>query len=300
MKKLMYFSPVPPRFMLCACMLAMMTVASASAADLQQVKVLGERVNLRTRAQQSAEVAGQVNAGDELTAVSMSADWVEVVAPDFVDAWVASEFVVEGTVVVNTLNARSGAGINHSVIGAYKKGDKVERRGSFGEWIKVPPPGDARLFVSRSLVEPVMPPAEPASAAPMPAEIEMDARPEPGIPATGEEMARTPFTPITDVPVAPQAPADLKLIPLDGQGRVVQREGLLKRTPGIFSKPPGSHRLVRRDGNKLTTVAYLRGNVSQLNSLLDQELLIRGEEYWAEDIKPPVMVIHSIEKRALY
>lgn len=95
-------------------------------------------------------------------------------------------------------------------------------------------------------------------------------------------------------------PTDLRLIPLDGQGRVVRREGLLKRSPGIFSRPPGAHRLVKREGNRLITLAYVRGDTARLNALLDRHLIIEGREYWVEQVKVPVVVVDAIEQRVFH
>jgi hypothetical protein len=99
---------------------------------------------------------------------------------------------------------------------------------------------------------------------------------------------------------AATVPTDLPLLPLSGQGRVVQREGQLKRSPSLFSRPPGPYRLVKRDGNKIITTAYLRGNSKQLDALLDAHLIVQGREYWVENQRLPLLVIDAIEKRAFW
>lgn len=264
------------------------------AADGLQARVKGERVNLRAQPEAEAEVVAQVTDGVILPVQSTTDEWVEVVPPVDVDLWIASEFVTDDTVLVQKLNARSGASINHSIVGSFTRGEKVVRRGSFGEWLRVAPPANARLWIHRSYVEIVNPavPVPPPAAAP--ALVEPAAAPDAG----GEAPVETPVLGVHDEPLPVLPPADVRLIPLDGQGREVQREGLLKRSPTLFLKAPGSHRLVRREGNTLVTVAYLRGNENQLNSLLDRQLLIRGREYWTEEVKAPLIVIESIEKRS--
>lgn len=269
-----------------------------------RVKVNADRVNLRAKPDQQSETVGQVQAGTLLEVKSMGDEWVEVVPPETVDFWVHQEFVSEDTVIANKLNARSGAGINYSVSGTFVRGDKIQRRGVFGEWIKVAAPADARLWVSRLLVDvpsdlppPVAAPAIEA-VEPAPEALAMPAGAEaPDVPMQEEAPV---LVQIEDVVPEPVAPAGVKLMQVDGQGKMVQREGLLKRAPALMFNAPGAHRLVKREGNNVITTAYLRGNTSQLNSLLDQQLLIRGREYWVEGAKVPLIVIEAIEKRSFY
>jgi hypothetical protein len=282
----------------------------------QIARVLADRVNLRARPVTSSEVVGQVSEGETLEVVSIDEQWAEVVPPPRIDTWVASEFVVDGQVIVSKLNARSGAGINYNVIGTFAKNDRVTRRGSFGEWLKVAPPADARLYISSEFLDLAAPgaPVEPAALvppapapaietrAPVQAARADDATAVPPPPVRGFEEAPAPDAAMVEVENEgePVPPSDLRLIPLDGQGRMVQREGLLKKTPLLFFNPPGTHRLVKREGNKIITTAYLRGNREQLDALVDHYLLISGNEYWTEDVKQPLIVIRAIEKRSFY
>lgn len=294
---------------------ALVLVAMSIAAQAGQIaRVLTDRVNLRARPVTSSEVVGQVSSGETLELITVDDQWAEVVPPARVDAWVAGEFVVDGQVIVSKLNARSGAGINYNVIGTFAKNDRVTPRGSFGEWLKVAPPGDARLYVSREFIQVVdprtaaspavlSPPAPVAAIAAGPATplAHADVQPVIAAPPLVQGFEDAPAVAAVheeDVPVVP--PADLRLIPLDGQGRMVQREGLLKKTPLLFFNPPGTHRLVKREGNKIITTAYLRGNQPQLDALVDHYLLISGNEYWTEDVKQPLIVIRAIEKRSFY
>lgn len=270
-------------------------------------RITSDNVNLRARPDLRSETVGQLNADDEVKVRSRQEGWVEIVPPDSVDFWVHRDFIVDDTVVVSKLNARSGASVNYNVVGSFSKNDTVQRRGSFGEWIKVAAPSDASLWISSDYVESILPPAPvpTPSAAPPHAELPMPEEDDP------EEIGLIPVvepleTPVDEPVIEPglvepsPAPADLDLIPLDGQGMVIHRAGLLKRSPMLVFNAPGSHRLVRRDGNRIVTTAYLRGNAWQLDELLDHELVIHGREYWVEDIKVPVVVIESIEKRSFY
>ena len=293
----------------CIRLLTLLVIFSATASAQITARVKTDRVNLRAKANLESETVTQVAADQMLTVRSVEDTWVQVVPPSSTDFWVHKEFVSEDTVLVNRLNARSGAGINYHVVGSFSKGDKVERRGSFGEWLKVGAPDDASLWVSRDLVEildpnAVVPPPETAPAALGPADAEalgpITEMAEPAVAPQlfDDQSARS----ANMIPSAspPSAPTDLNIIPLDGQGRETVREGQLKRSPSLFFKAPGSHRLVRREGNKIITTAYLRGNVNQLEGLLGEYLVIRGKEYWVEKIRVPVIVIEAIEKRSFY
>jgi len=274
-------------------------IAPAYANTQIHARVKGDRVNLRAKSDMNSETVGQVAAGTLLKVLSIEGDWVQVVPPEATDFWVHKEFIENDTVLVNRLNVRSGAGINYSVVGSYNRGEKVVRRGSFGEWVKVAPPADASLWVSASLLDLVYP------AAPVPPPIAAPAARSASIKSDAAVVTPTD----TDNRVAigtgrippatpPTPPADLNLVPLDGQGRIIQKEGQLKRSPVLLFNAPGSHRLVVRDGKRLITTAYVRGNTKQLDSLLDEYLIVQGREYWVEKGRVPVIVIDSIEKRS--
>lgn len=272
-------------------------------------RVTSDRVNLRAKPDTESETVVQVATDDRLGVRGVEEAWVQVVPPPTTDVWVHKDFLKEDRVVVNRLNARSGAGINYTVVGHFSEGEQIERRGSFGEWVKVAPPANASLWVSRELVEliypaPDLPPPEIAPAAQDFLQLESTTAPlassEPVVTPSDfvDNPVRSPNEIVSASP--PAAPTDLNIIPLDGQGRETVREGQLKRSPSFLFKAPGSHRLVRRDGNKLITTAYLRGNVNQLEGLLNEYLVIRGKEYWIEKTRVPVIVIEAIEKRSFY
>ncbi|HMO51402.1 MAG TPA: SH3 domain-containing protein [Kiritimatiellia bacterium] len=302
------------RYALWGLCIGWLAVWSAEADTQILARVNADRVNLRARPDQQSETVSQVGIGDALAVRSIQDAWIEIVPPESVDFWVHREFIVDDIVVVNRLNVRSGAGINYNVVGSYSRGETIKRRGSFGEWLKVSAPSDASLWVSRDLVELIYPPVpapapEAAPPVPPPAMEGVAASslaPPPPESALAPDEAEEPAPAfVFDVPAEPvrpsiPPPSDLRLIPLDGQGREVQREGLLKRSPTLLFNAPGSHRLVKREGNKLITTAYLRGNAAQLNALIDRHLLIRGREYWVEDVKAPVIVIETIEKRTFF
>lgn len=281
----------------------------AQNADTLYARIKADRVNLRAKPDATGEVVAQATLDERLRVQEAQAEWVSVWPPDRVDLWVHRDFVKDGLSVGEKINVRAGAGINFSVVGQYQRGERVEVRGQFGEWLKVGP-SNAVLWVNRELVdlmypaqamEPAPAPvvAAPVPAAPMPAiteAVDVDSGLGPVIP--GSEVARTTPPPLVAAPVlAPgaEAPRDLKLVPLEGQGRLVQQEGELKPAPFIFGRP-SKYRMTRREGNQLKTICYVRGNSKQLSSLLNERLIVHGREYWVQGVRQPVLVLERIER----
>jgi len=273
-----------------------------------KMKVVGQRVNLRAKSDLQSEVVGQVADGEYLVAKSFQDDWVEVAAPDSVDLWVHREFIKDNQVMAPKLYVRGGPGINYSVVGTLVRGDTIIPRGDFGEWIKVVPPAECSLWVNRSYVQVLQPEKSRPVAAQKTVPEASVKQAEQAVPQAME--APDIYTPpvVAVVPAAPvvesapqqpatNAPADLALIPLAGQGRVVQREGIL-RLSGLVWGRPSRFRLVRYEGNRIEMICYVRGNSGQMNSLLGQRLLIRGREYWVQGVKHPVVIPDEIIPRA--
>lgn len=273
-----------------------------------KVKVIGQRVNLRAKADPQAEVVGQFSDGEFLNARSFQDEWVEVVPPDSVDLWVHREFIKDNQVMAPKLYVRSGPGINYTVVGTLLRGDTITPKGDFGEWIKVVPPAVCSLWVNRTYVQVL----QPEKAKQFPAQKSPSDQPAKADGQVAEEAPEAPdiYTPpiVAVAPKAPSAepvqqqvvtnhPSDLALIPLAGQGRVVQRDGIL-RLSGLVWGRPSRFRLVRYEGSRIEMICYVRGNSSQMNALLGQRLLIRGREYWVQGVKYPVVLPDEIIPRA--
>lgn len=280
---------------ICIRLAILLAITNASAE--QAVRVRTDRVNLRARPDMSAEVVVQSPAGTILQVLSDQGEWLEVAAPDFADVWAYREFVKDGVVTVNRLNLRAGPGINFSVVGVVTSGQSLAVRGQFGEWLKVAPTNVA-LWVRRELTEPV--PASPAPAPPpvMPPAAS-DASDRQSATETAGRETSLPVKPLAPAPVAivPAVPSDLKLVPLEGQGRAARYEGELRQTPFQLFRP-SDFRLVRREGVQIITLCYVRGNYAQLKSLLNERLILYGREYWVQGVRRPVLVLERIERPA--
>lgn len=298
--------------------LAAAFLAQAQETEELMARIKSDRVNLRAKPDGAGEVVAQATLDERLRVLAVEPEWVRVSPPDRVDLWIHKDFVKDGLSVGEKVNVRAGAGINFSVVGHYTRGERVEVRGQFGEWLKVAP-SNAAVWVSREFVDLLYPArvVEPAPAPLVDAPAPQPAQPLPAGPVEpmNGEPALGPVTPIlastpggqpappTPVVVPPgvvsdvDAPRDLKLVPLEGQGRLVQYEGDLKPAPFMFGRP-SKFRITRRTANQLHTICFVRGNTRQLESLLNQRLIVRGREYWVQGVRQPVLVLERIERPA--
>lgn len=302
-------------------------LSAASLADDPIIaRVKGERVNLRGRADANGEVVGQATAGQELKVLQPGDLWVAVAPPDGIRCWIHKDFVQEGKVAVKELIVRAGASINYPKIGSLFRGDSVTARETFGDWLCIPPPTNAIVWIHRELIDlpgaaaattgtpvaVVLPPAPeaaithaPSPDTPVPKILPTHpeggffSRSTPTPPTAHEEVVMPPPVKKPDA-LAPSAAdtnalAGLNLVPLPGQGNVVEHEGFVKSSPYAFA--PGRYRLATRKGNQLETICFLRGNSAQLQSLTDQYFLMQGREYWVQGVREPVLIIERIERR---
>lgn len=261
----------------------------------EEVRVIGSRVNLRARPDTHAEVIGQVERGDRLFAKSTTDQWVEVTPPVETEFWVHGDFVEGNVVVGSRLNVRAGPSVNFAVVALLERGDEIESIGEFNDWLSIRPPPGASVWISRDYVEAVAP--EPTekdmsadiSAAPSEEWGEPTIVADPAEVADPDPVEPQPVpSPVIERP-APEPPSDLALIPLEGQGEAIQVEGVLRPAGFVFGRP-SRYRLTHQRGNTIETIAYIRGNQTQLQSLLGHELRIDGHRYWVQGARHPVIV----------
>ena len=110
-----------------------------------------DRVNLRAKPEPSAEVVAQAAMDETLQVLEVQEKWVQVVPPERVDLWIHRDFVKDGLSVAEKVNVRAGAGINFSVVGQYTRGERIEVRGQFGEWLKVAPSNSSLCHIFGSV-----------------------------------------------------------------------------------------------------------------------------------------------------
>lgn len=298
------------------------------------VRVTADNVNLRAKPQLAAEVVAQAAYDDRLVAYEIGAEWVEVAAPPTVDLWVMKQYVQtpQNTIGANRVNLRAGPSINYNVVATLALGDQVEPRGEeMQDWLKVAPPPSAHVWISREYVEilsgdgaavaqPAAPaesaetradkPATPASEEPKTAEKgskkrKSKAQTAPGVlPAAAAPSESTVPTPIVspsvpdsqtsarEIPVP--APANLKLIPLPGQGQLSEFAGELRAAP-LINEAPTRYRVVRWEDNRWQILCHVYGEAAKFRSLQDQRVTVKGRVYWIQGAAAPVLVPDQIQ-----
>ena len=238
------------------------------------------------------------------------------------------------TVGANRVNVRAGPGINYNVVCTLELGETVAPRGEeIAEWLKIAPPASARLWISREYVEILSESAPEAAATGKSAKIDAQkaekaekeakidekeakkaekaekkakkrksgAQDEPAAPVAAVEMATpivAPSVPETDVvvrdiPVPP--PADLKLIPLEGQGRLVEVSGELRAAP-LINEAPTRYRVVRWLDNRWQILCHVYGEASKFRSLQGKPVLVKGRQYWIQGAAAPVLVPDQVQE----
>ena len=310
---------------------ALIAAASTMLSAQTPVRVTADNVNLRAKALLTSEVVVQARYDERLSAYEIGEEWVEVAAPAAADLWVTKSFVQmpANTIGANRVNVRAGPGINYNVVCTLALGDVVEPRGEeVAEWLKIAPPASARLWVSREYVE-ILSGDAPAVAAAEPAESTANVAESPAKTGSDEpkkaakkrkskakdpeaEAPEVPAMPPADLPtpiVAPSvpekdvalreipvpAPADLKLIPLEGQGRLTEVEGELRAAPLINEAPP-RYRVVRWQDNRGQILCHVYGEASKFRSLQDKRVALKGRQYWIQGAAAPVLVPDQVQK----
>lgn len=310
---------------------ALLAAASTMLSAQTPVRVTADNVNLRAKALLTSEVVVQARYDERLSAFEIGEEWVEVAAPAAADLWVTKSFVQmpANTIGANRVNVRAGPGINYNVVCTFALGDVVEPRGEeVAEWLKIAPPASARLWISREYVE-ILSGDAPAVAAAEPAESTANVAESPAKTGSDEpkkaakkrkskakdqeaEAPEVPAMPPADLPtpiVAPSvpekdvalreipvpAPADLKLIPLEGQGRLTEVEGELRAAP-LINEAPTRYRVVRWQDNRWQILCHVYGEASKFRSLQDKRVALKGRQYWIQGAAAPVLVPDQVQE----
>ncbi|MEG0351912.1 MAG: family 10 glycosylhydrolase [Cellulosilyticaceae bacterium] len=109
-----------------------------------------ETLNVRSGARADRPVITKIGKGTRVAILDTLSGWYKVKLPDNQIGWVSAEYIKVdktstitqptskvGTVTIDGLNVRSGAGINNSVVTKVNKGTKVTLLETKGDWYKV-------------------------------------------------------------------------------------------------------------------------------------------------------------------
>lgn len=300
-------------------LLSWATLFAAAAAPLPAqtpVRITADNVNLRAKPQLTAEVVAQARYDDRLVAREIGPEWIEVAAPATVDLWVMKSYVQmpQGTIGANRVNLRAGPSINYNIVATLSLGDPVELRGEeIQDWLKIAPPPAAHVWVHRDYVEILSGTPELAATAKAASEDKPPRKRKSKAPAeetpaggTAADAPRpdlptpivSPSVPVKDaagreIPMPP--PANLKLIPLEGQGRFTEMEGELRAAP-LINEAPTRYRIVRWQNNRWQILCHVHGEAAKFRSLQDKRVRMKGREYWIQGAAAPVLVPDQVQE----
>ena len=125
-------------------------------ADTEYRVITGDSVNFRSGAGTNYSSIGKLNKGDKIEYLGESGSWVKARysgKTGYVYGSYVGEYTSTNTkyVTATTLNVRSGAGTNYSIIGSLSKGTKVEVISTTNGWSKIKYNGSTGYVSSKYL-----------------------------------------------------------------------------------------------------------------------------------------------------
>ncbi len=282
--------------------LGLMLGFAAMAEDLPVVTVTGDRVSLRAAPDLNAVLLDRAMSGDQLLlADNSNPEWVGVRPPQKIDFWVNAEYIRNDVVLPARLNVRSGPSLSHGVVAILQRGKELTVRGTLDGWVRVAPPEEAIVWISRAYTD-ISPPKSTGVGEPIlvtgteAPSIEEESKivitvesPKPDMQESEKEVVRAVMKDllIAAVEVA-ELPEVLEADPEKEQGVAEQFTGTLQ---------PANAILYKLIDPKLDTavVCYIRGNAEQMAAYAGRLLTLTGKVYWAKGLSQPFLVPEKIE-----
>ncbi len=285
------------------------------------VRVTGDPVNLRAKNLLTSEVVTQAHYDDRLTAYEIGEEWVCVAAPTSAEAWIMKTYVQTpaNTIGTKRVNVRAGPSINYNILCTLELGATVKPTGNVqGDWLQIEPPAEARVWIHRDYVEVLTNDAAVVAVAepePVPEAKKSARRKKPATDAdsaapavVAKPAAETPAvlpTPVIAASVPEKddavrtipvpAPADLKLVPLSGQGAMVEVRGELRAAP-LINEAPTRYRVVQWQDNRWVILCHVYGQATKFRSLQNKQVRLEGRQYWIQGAAAPVLVPTQIQE----
>jgi len=228
---------------------------------------------------------------DEL---SDEAVWLRIEPPEHVSVWVYRELVGDGVVLADKVRVRSGAGLNFHPVGSLNKGDRVEVRGKYGDWLKIKPPPGLCFWVLRDQVEPLaVMPAEGVAVETGPTD-EAEVWATNVAPALLTGVATNPAATVATVPVRPPPElAGLALAESPDQGASVILTGLLDwGTVGAVAAP--FCLVVRQADGDTRPVCHIMAPAVLANPNVGVTVTVNGTRWLVKGSDLPVVVVESM------
>ena len=264
------------------------------AAPAVVAKISADRVNLRAAADTNAEVVVQVDYGLQLDVLEVSPEWIKVRPPEAVLFWVHGDLVKEGRVARKVINVRAGSSENYSIVGQLERNAEVQVVTNRLGWLGIRPPAGTGLWVFHEYVE--LPP--PPEVVPPPVVVVETPLPPPPPVIVKEEPVAPPVVvvpPPPPTPPPPPPPADLKLVPLAGQGTLSTRTGVLRAYLLTAGKPSRFRLTLQESAGIEQAVCMVKGDEDVIRPWIGRKVVIRGRDYWVQGEKLPVTVPEDIQ-----
>jgi len=248
--------------------------ATASVINTGAGKVLKDNVNVRARADKTAEILVQLKKGDTVEVKERKGDWLCIVAPAQTKCFVSAKFLKAGVATHDVVNVRGGPSMNFKDIGKLSKGEKVEVVETKGEWTQIKPTGNCVGWVAANLVEILPPPA------PMPAPIQTIENPPAPMPAI--------------LPVLAPAPVKIADASDDVHVQFVLKDGYLVAVTD--SNAPAAYALMTENiMGREYIIDYLDAPAASLSRYEGKHVRVLGNQRWKRSERVPVIAVERCE-----
>lgn len=228
------------------------------------VVITGNRVSIRLSPSIKGELLDRAMLGDHFSSVTESNGWQGISAPDFISAWVHSDYVSNNIVLPNKLNVRIGPNKNYGVLAILSEGQEVNQIEVFNEWIKINPPSNSVVWISKDFVSNVINIVKIESS-------------EESNEILEEEL-------IENTVITTNFSFDLN---------VNKEQGLLSEFQGRLSMSIyGLYKLTSENGED---ICFIRGRKYQLEPLINNLLLLSGKKYFIDDLELPILQPNTIK-----
>jgi uncharacterized protein YraI len=277
-----------------------------------EVRVTGNRVNLRAGPSEQAEVISQASKGDVLVVEhGMEDEWIAIAPPPDVNLYVYAELIKDGIVTASKVKVRGGPGISYKPVGTLEKGATVKVRESAGEWLKIAPPSGTLLWINRKNVQPVPPSVSvskqsPASSGESHGHEGADKTPMPSVKALPQHERSEAVSASLTRDVATNSPlispswrrdsgvssglALSNLVETVEQGKPVEYEGVVGYACYVLRRPSRYVLVISDKRERAVRTCYIFSrNESQFEALVGRRVQILGKEYWMQGVRSSVI-----------
>jgi len=241
-------------------------------------KVLKDNVNVRARADKTAEILVQLKKGDPVEVKERKGDWLCIIAPAHTKCFVSAKLLKAGVAINDAVNVRGGPGMNFKELGKLTKGEKVEVVETKGEWTQIKPTANCVGWVAADLVE-ILPPT------PTPAPIQViDTTP----------LAPPVATSLLPVPAPASAPVKIADPGDEVHMQYVVKDGYVAavtepNAPAAYALMTES--VLRRD----YIIAYLDAPANSLSRYDGKHVRVLGNQRWKRSERYPVIAVERCE-----